>query len=163
MWCAISRGVSSLKRDARRVVLDELPARRDQAEAGDDDVRLAGELLEHLLGLGRVRRLAEDLPAERDGGVDAEHRPLAGLRRDRARLAARVLAHEPDRVGLRRVLLDVRRREDVVRDPELVEDHAPLRARRRQEQRLDGVRAHRLRAFQISSHGHFFAHSASER
>ena len=144
-------------------MLDELPGRCAQTEAGDDDVCLAGELLEHPLGLGRVRRLAEDLAAERDGGVDAEHRQLAGLPRNRAGLAACVLAHELDHIGFRRVLLHVVGREDLVRDPELVEDHAALRARRCKHQRLDDVRAQRLRALQISSHGHFFAHWASER
>ena len=99
-------------------------------------MRLAGELLEHPLRLVGVRRLAEDLAAERDRGVDAEHRPVARLRRDRARLPARVLAHELDGVGFGRVVLDVVGRDDVEGDPELLEDRAPLRARRREQQRL---------------------------
>src|SRR5688572_7075069 len=89
--------------DARGVVLDDLPARREQAEARDDDMRLACELLEHLLRLLGARGLAVDPAAERDRGVDAQHRTVACLRSDRARLPERVLADELDRVRFRRV------------------------------------------------------------
>jgi hypothetical protein len=44
---------------------------------------------------------------------------------------------------------------------QLVEDRASLRRRRREQQRWFGWNAHTvLRARQISSDGHFFAHSA---
>src|ERR671911_1852309 len=64
--------------DVRRLVLDHLPARRDQAEAGHHGVRLAGQLLEHPLRVGRVGGLAVHAAVEPDGGVDAEHGPIAG-------------------------------------------------------------------------------------
>jgi len=69
-------------------------------------------------------------------------------------------------------LLRVLRRDDLERDLELREDRAPLRRGRRQEERRGGWRtqgctgsvepapALRLRATQISSHGHLRAHSA---
>jgi hypothetical protein len=62
-------------------------------------VRLAGELLEHLLRLGGVVWLAEDFSLQHDLGVDAEHGPVARLVRDATRLALRVLAHDLRRVG----------------------------------------------------------------
>ena len=52
------------------------PAGRDQAEARDDGVRAAAQRLEHALRLAGVGRLAEDVVAERDRGVDAEHGPV---------------------------------------------------------------------------------------
>ena len=121
---------------------------------------LPDELLEHPLGVGRVGRLAVDRAVEPDGGVDAEHGPLAGVLLRRRRLPARVLADELDRIGVRGIVLLVVRRDGVERDPELLEDHAALRARRREQDRSGRVRAHRFRAIQISSAGHLPAHSA---
>jgi hypothetical protein len=47
--------------------------------------------------------------------------------------ASYVHAHELDRVRLRRIVLDVVRRDDLERDPQLLEDRAPLRRRRRED------------------------------
>jgi transcriptional regulator with XRE-family HTH domain len=52
-----------------------------------------------------------------------------------------MLSHELDRVGVRPVVLLVARRDGVERDPELLEDRAPLRARRRQQERRSRGRA----------------------
>ena len=68
------------ERDERRLLVQLLPRRRAQAEAGDDRVRPAGERLEHRLGLGLVRGLAEQLAVEQHLGVDAEHRAFVGRR-----------------------------------------------------------------------------------
>ena len=67
-----------------------------------------------------------------------------------------------DDVGVRRVVLLVVGRDDVEREAELLQDHAALRARRREQDRVDDVRAHRFRALQISSHGQRCPHSGSE-
>ena len=107
--------------------------------------------LEHGFGLGRVPGLAEQLAVEEHLGVDAEHGPLAAV--DRASLAGGAL----ERRGAGR-LVEVGR-DDVERDAELFEDRAPLRRRRRQDQRIDRQPV-AFRATQISSHGHFLAHSA---
>ena len=105
------------------------------------------------LGLRRVGGLAEQLAVEQHLGVDAEHRPLAAV--DRARLARRAL--ERARAGH---LVEVGR-DDLERDAELRQDRAPLRRRRREDERRCRCSAHAiLRATQISSHGHCRAHSA---
>ncbi len=132
------------KGDEGLLVLDDLPARREQAETRNDCVRPAGELLEHVLGLACVRRLAVEPVAEPHRRVDTEHRPLAGQLRHRPRLAAGVLADELDGVGIRRVVLDVLGRNDVEGQPELLEDRTALWARRREQDRVDDVRAHGL-------------------
>ena len=111
------------------------------------------------LGVGEVGRLAVRAPVEDDGGVDAEHGPVAGVLRHGARLAAGVVADEVDGVGAGRVVLDVVGRDDVEREAELLEDRAPLRARRGEEERRRRRRAHRLRATQISSDGQRRDHS----
>ena len=71
-----------------------------------------------------------------------------------------MLADELDRIGVRGIVLLVVRRNGVERDPELLEDHAALGARRGEQNRSSRVRAHRFRATQISSAGHLPAHSA---
>ena len=58
-------------------------------------------------------------------------------------------------------MLLVRGRDDVERDAELLEDRAPLRARRREQERRDRRRAHALRAFQICSIGQRRAQAVS--
>jgi hypothetical protein len=132
------------KGDARRLVLDDLPARSEQTEAGDDGVRLPGQPLQHPLGLRHGRRLAEDRATDLHRRVDAEHGPVRAAQvRDRPRLAARMLADEVVDICVRRVVLVVLGRDDVEREVELLEDRAPLRARRREQDRVDDVRAHR--------------------
>ena len=100
---------------------------RAQAEARDDLVRAPGEPLEHLRGLGRVARLADQLAVEEHLGVDAEHRP-ARRRRPSAPCRRRARA-----VAVRR-LVEVGR-DDLERDRELLEDRAALRRRRREDER----------------------------
>ena len=126
-------------------------------------MRVPAERVEHLRCLLGVLRLAVQPAPENDSGVDAEHRPPVGPVGDRARLSERVLLDELDRVGLGRVVLLVVGRDDLEGNAELLEDVATLWRRRREQQRRRGRCAHpRLRARQISSHGHFFAHSAFE-
>jgi hypothetical protein len=48
-----------------------------------------------------------------------------------------VLPHELDRIGVRRVVLLVLGGDDVEGDPELLEDRSTLRARRREQNRVD--------------------------
>ena len=67
------------------------------------------------------------------------------------------VAHERDGVGVGRVVLDVAGRDGVERDRELLEDRATLRRRGREDERL---RHEGFAATQISSAGHFRAHSA---
>jgi hypothetical protein len=109
-------------------------------------VRSAGEGFEHLLGLRRVGRLAEQRALEQHLGVDTEDRPVAAS--DRPRLARGALE--------RRGALDFFEvgRDDVERDAQLFEDRAPLRRGRREDQR-EG-----FRATQMSSQGHCLAQSA---
>ena len=112
-------------------------------------MRPPAERLEHLRRVGRVARLADPAAAADDDRVDAEHRPPGPV--DRPRLAGGVL----ERVAVGR--LDEVGRDDLERDRELLEDRPALRRRRGEDERA----AHaRLRAAQISSEGHFFAHSA---
>ena len=123
-------------------------------------MRPATEGLEHALRIVDVGGLAEGVAVEDDGGVDAEHRPAAGLMRERARLSSGVLADELDGIRVRRVVLDVPRRDDVEGQSELLEDRPPLRARRGEQERRRRGCAHDFRAFQISSAGHCLAQSA---
>src|SRR5436189_225416 len=124
------------ERDARALVLDFFPARGQEAKAGHDDVRLAGELLEHLLRLRRIGRLAEDLTLQHDLGVDAQYGTVACDPGDAPCLPLRVLANDLRRVSeLRRFVLLVERLDDVEWNAELFEDCAPLRRARREQQR----------------------------
>jgi hypothetical protein len=52
-----------------------------------------------------------------------------------------VLAHQLDRVGVRRVVLLVLGRDDLEGDRELLEDRPTLRARRGEQEGVDAVRA----------------------
>jgi hypothetical protein len=90
-------------------------------------VRAPGEARDERARLGLVARFAEDVAVDRDQRVDSERE----LRRDRRRLAARVLLGDRDGVA-RGLLLDARRADDE-RDPDLREDRAPLRRRRRKD------------------------------
>src|SRR5262249_31769815 len=121
--------------DMRRDRRDDLPRLRRETKAGDDLVRLPRQRLQDLFRLPRARRLAVRASVERDRRVDAEHRPLAGLREDRARLAERVLADELLRIDVRNVALFVARLDDVERDAELMQDRAPLWRGRCEQQR----------------------------
>ena len=95
---------------------------------------------------------SERLAVDDDFRVDAEHRSLAAL--DRARLPGRELE------WIVAALFVLGRNHDE-RDVQLLEDRPPLRRDRRQHDRRSRRNAHpRLRAFQISSAGHFRAHSA---
>ncbi len=87
---------------------------------------LAGQLLEHLLRLGRVGGLTEDQPLQHDLRVDAEHRPLTGLVRDAARLPLRMLAHDFHRVCDLGCMFLVPRLDQVERNAELFENRATL-------------------------------------
>jgi hypothetical protein len=127
-------------------------------------VRPPRQLVEHLLGVRRVGRLGVDAAAENDRRVDTEHQTSVSLADDRLGLAARVPAHELGRIGLGRIVLLVARRNDVEGNAQLRQDRPPLRRRRREKQRRRRRRTHRggaLRATQISSLGHCFAHAAS--
>src|SRR5581483_9116261 len=134
------------KRHVGALLVQLLPRVGPEAEAGDDVVRAPREPFEHLLGLRLVTRLPEQLALEDHLRVDAEDRTLASV--DRSRLAGRALG----RRGPLDLLED--RSDDVERDAQLRQDRAPLRRRRREDQRL------RRRATQMTSHGHCFAHSA---
>ena len=88
-----------------------------------------------------------------DGRVDAERdRPLLV---NREGLSLGVGADELDRVGIGRIVLLVRRRDDVERDPQLLEDRTSLRRGRGENEPH-----HRFFATQISSAGHLRDHSA---
>ena len=119
-------------------------------------MRLAAELFEHLLGLGRVGRLAEDPAVQHDGCVDADDRPLVRAIGDGPRLAgARARARPAPRRRRGGVCFFVSRRDDVERDAQLLEDRSALRRRRREQQRRSrAARQPRLRATQSSSDGH---------
>ena len=80
----------------------------------------AGEALEHLLGLLRSGGLAVDTALAHHFGVAADHRPPIRFGQHRPSLAERVR----DRVVFRLV---VPGRDDVERDPELLEDLPPPR------------------------------------
>ena len=101
-------------------------------------MRSPREALEHRLGLGGVGRLAEDGAVQHDDRVDAEHERLAPV--DRPSLADRV------RDWILADLL-VRRRHDLERDPQLLEDRPSLRRRGREHDHpatfLDHVRIRR--------------------
>jgi len=117
------------KADARHGVLDLLPPRSDEAEAGHHLVRLARKSLEHRRGRLRPGRLPVHLAAEHDGGVDAEHRPISRPLRDRTSLAGRVRPHEFDRPSTGQIAFLIPRSDHLERNPELLEDRSPLRAR----------------------------------
>ncbi len=59
-----------------------------------------------------------------DRRVDAERESAVGV--DGASLALGVVAHERDGIGVRRIVLDVGRRDDDERDVELLEDRTAL-------------------------------------
>ena len=121
-------------------------------------MRLARQLLEHPLAprrrspaCRRSRRRAQTAVSTPSTGRS----PASGCATERA-LPRACSRTSSTGVGVRRVVLLVVRRDDVERDAELLEDHAALRARRREQDRVDDVRAHRFRALQISSHGQRF-------
>src|SRR6476619_3437084 len=91
--------------DERRGELDVLPAGRHERQAGDDGMRTTRKLLEHAFRVRNAVGLRVDAAFEDDCGVDAEHRPVTRVVRDRARLRERVVAYELGRVGLRRIVL----------------------------------------------------------
>ena len=124
---------------------------------------MPGEALEHQLGVALALGLAEDRAVEHDRGVDPEDRAIAGQPGHGSGLPLRVRADELDRIGARRVVLLIAGRGDLERDPELRQDRAALRRRRGEERaaaRAAQTRQARFRAFQISSIGHFVAHSS---
>ena len=69
------------------------------------------------------------------------HRPLVWLRGDRASLPVRMLAHELDRIATRLVALLIVRWRHFERDPQLVQDRAPLRGGRGEQERRRDPRA----------------------
>ena len=99
--------------------------------------------------------LPERLTVHDDLGVNPEHRAVTTV--NRARLPRREL-HRIDSG-----LLEPRRN-DLERNPQLLENRPPLRRNGRQDERRSGRDTHpRLRAFQISSAGHLRAHSAETK
>ena len=68
-------------------------------QPGQDLMRSAAERLEHLGRLLGCGGLSVQTTVQHDRRVDAEHRPLAGLRRHRPRLALRVRARELDGIN----------------------------------------------------------------
>ena len=138
-------------------MLDELEALAEQAEPREDEVRVAGELAQHRPGTIAVGRLAVDAAAQVNRRVDAERDRPATVHG--ARLALGVVAHERDRFGVGRVVLHVVRRHVPERDPQLLQDRAPLRRGRGEDER----RGHAcFFATQISSTGHLRDHSAEK-
>ncbi len=91
-------------------------------------MRAPGEVAQHPGGILQVGRLAVHTAVERHRGVHAERHAPFPMRR--VRLPLRVRAHELGGLDAGGVPLDVRRFDDVERDPELLEDRPPLRARR---------------------------------
>ena len=77
----------------------------------------------------------------------------------RAGLALGMLADELDRIGVGRVVLDVGGRDDGERDLQLLEDRAPLRRCRREDERAGHPG---FFATQISSTGHLRDQSAEK-
>ena len=135
-------------------MLDRLGVARDQADPGEDRVGAAREVAKRSIRIHGVDGLPVDPSSEVHRRVHAERRAAAV---DGARLAARVVADERDGIGVGRVVLGVLGRDDLERDPELLENRPALRRRRREDERRHGPG---LRATQISSAGHFRAHSA---
>ena len=121
----------------------------------NDLVRPARQALEHRLGLRSTHRLAQCLPVDDHLGVDPQHRPVTAVHR--TRLPGRQL----DRI--RPDLLELGRN-DIERNAQLRENRAALRRDRSEQDRRRRRNAHpRLRAFQISSAGHWRAHSAETK
>ena len=145
----MSAALERAKGDGRRLGVQLLPLGRPQAEAGDHLVGAPAEQLQHLSGLRRVTGLADSPACADDDRVDAEHRPPRPV--DRPGLAGGVL----ERVAVGRLLETGC--DDLEREVELLEDRPALRRRRGEDERR---RHPRLRAAQISSQGHFLAHSA---
>ena len=130
---------------------DDVLAGTQEAHARDDRVRSAGELAQHPLGVLAPLGLPVHAVVEDHSRVDPE-RKLAFCM-DRARLPLGVQTHELGGREPRHLVLDVLRRLGLERDPELLEDRAPLRRRGSEDQP-------RLRATHISSEGHCRAQSA---
>ncbi len=134
-------------------MLDDGEPVAEQTEAGDDEVRSTGKLLEHDAGIAPVGRLAVEVAVEMDGGIDPE-RDAVGM--DGACLPLGVGPHERDRIRIRRVVLHIRRRHDLVPNAQLLQDRSALRRRRSE----DEPRRHpSFFATQISSAGHARDHS----
>src|SRR5207245_6587597 len=91
---------------------------------------------EQPLRVGGIRRLRIYAASEHNCGVAPEHGTLPGLCDHGARLLTRVSADELDGVSSLRVLFVEPRRNDVERNPELLENRPPLRRRRREHERL---------------------------
>jgi hypothetical protein len=90
-------------------------------------VSLAAQLLEHLLGVGGVRRFAEDPTFEHDGGVDTDDGSVLGDVGNGSCFSTGVLAHELQRVGIGARLFVVLGRDDVEWDVQLLENRSSLR------------------------------------
>ena len=134
-------------------MVDVLRAGGEEADAGENGVGLPGELPKHGGRVLSVPWLAVDAPVQVHRRVDAERHPAGTM--DGASLADGMVADEPDGIGVGWVVLLVRRRLDLERDLELLEDRPPLRRGGRKDE------PHAcLTATQISSAGHFRAQSA---
>ena len=124
---------------------------------------LAGQLLQHRLGLGLIGGLAVDAAAENNLCVDSEDGPLIRDSGDRPSLSLRVPLDLCDGISARQVLF-VLGDDHLERNSELLQDRPPLRRPRGQQERRRRRRAHaRLRARQMSSAGHLRAHSAATK
>ena len=97
-------------------------------------MRPPGEQAEHPRRVDPVDGLAVEPPVQVHRGVDAERDGAVAMHG--ARLPLGVRAHQRDRVGIRRVVLDVPGRDGFEGDPELLEDRAPLRRGRSQPKQL---------------------------
>ena len=105
----------------------------------------------------RSPRLAVHTPVEMNRRVDPERDGT--VRMNGAGLALGVRPDELDRICVGWVVLLVDGRDDIERDPQLLEDRAPLRRGRSEDERI----AHRrFLATQISSLGHLRDHSTEK-
>ena len=143
------------ERDVRRLVREHVLRSAEQAQTGDNGVRPTRQPAEHPPGVLAVRSLAVDAIVEDHRRVDAERDEPLAVRR--SCLPLRMPEDELHRVGIRWVVLDVVRRDNLERDRELLEDRAALRRGGREDEPL---RHEGFAATQISSAGHFRAQSA---
>ncbi len=113
------------KRHLRHRVLDDGESRAEQAEAGDDGMGATVELAQHRACIGSIGGLRVDAAVELHGRVDPERDGAFPV--DGARLSLGMGADELDRIGVWWIVLLVDRRDDLERDPQLLENRAALR------------------------------------
>ncbi len=131
---------------------DDGEPRAEEAQSRDDEVCPARQAEEHQPRIASIDGLAVHATVEMDGRVDSDGDGAFGM--DGAGLALGMGANELDGVGIGRVVLLVRGRDDVERDAELLENRPSLGRCRGEDEPHPG-----FFATQISSLGHFFDHS----